>query len=76
MATYPAHHAALEAEPKVFWLDREDAPQPSPPLTGDGEADLLVVGAGLTGPRADDVEYLGAFGADLKVPSVGLRPPP
>ena len=32
-----------------FWLDRADAPARRPPLAGTVEADLLVVGGGLTG---------------------------
>jgi glycine/D-amino acid oxidase-like deaminating enzyme len=38
-----------DAEPRPFWLSRPGAPPPGPPLEGDGEADLLVVGGGLTG---------------------------
>jgi glycine/D-amino acid oxidase-like deaminating enzyme len=36
-----------DAEPRPFWL--ADAPEPGPPLEHDAEADLLVVGGGLTG---------------------------
>jgi hypothetical protein len=32
-----------------FWLDREDRPEPTPALTSDRDADLVIVGAGLTG---------------------------
>jgi glycine/D-amino acid oxidase-like deaminating enzyme len=32
-----------------FWLDRPDAPDQRPPLEGDRDADLVVVGGGLTG---------------------------
>jgi glycine/D-amino acid oxidase-like deaminating enzyme len=32
-----------------FWLDRPDAPEPSEPLTGDADADLVIVGGGYTG---------------------------
>jgi glycine/D-amino acid oxidase-like deaminating enzyme len=32
-----------------FWLDSRDAPEPRPPLEGAHEADLVVVGGGLTG---------------------------
>jgi monoamine oxidase len=35
--------------PRPFWLDRPDAPAPRPPLDGPHEADLVVVGGGLTG---------------------------
>lgn len=45
----PAASSADGAEPRVFWLDRPDRPEPRPPLRGDAEADLVVVGAGFTG---------------------------
>jgi glycine/D-amino acid oxidase-like deaminating enzyme len=38
-----------DAEPRPFWLSQPDAPEPGPPLEGDVEADLLVIGGGLTG---------------------------
>jgi glycine/D-amino acid oxidase-like deaminating enzyme len=38
-----------DAEPHPFWLSQPDAPEPGPPLTADLEADLVVVGGGLTG---------------------------
>jgi glycine/D-amino acid oxidase-like deaminating enzyme len=38
-----------EAEPRVFWLDSPDAPEPLPPLEGRVEADLAIVGGGFTG---------------------------
>lgn len=38
-----------DAEPRPFWLDQADAPQPSTPLDGEHEADLVIVGGGLTG---------------------------
>jgi glycine/D-amino acid oxidase-like deaminating enzyme len=38
-----------DAEPRPFWLDRADGPARRPPLDTDHEADLLVVGGGLTG---------------------------
>lgn len=38
-----------DAEPAVFWLDDPGRPAPRPPLEGEVEADLVVVGAGLTG---------------------------
>jgi glycine/D-amino acid oxidase-like deaminating enzyme len=48
----PAPAAALralaEAEPRPFWLDGP-APPARPQLVGEAEADLLVVGGGLTG---------------------------
>lgn len=38
-----------EAEPRPFWLDQADAPQATEPLAGEHEADLVIVGGGLTG---------------------------
>ncbi len=38
-----------DAEPKVFWLDRPDVPEPSSALGGLAEADLAIVGGGFTG---------------------------
>lgn len=38
-----------DAERKVFWLDRPDAPAPEPPLAADTAADLAIVGGGFTG---------------------------
>jgi glycine/D-amino acid oxidase-like deaminating enzyme len=37
------------AAPRPYWLDRPDAPAGRPPLDGLVEADLVVVGGGLTG---------------------------
>ncbi|HEX6424333.1 MAG TPA: FAD-binding oxidoreductase [Acidimicrobiales bacterium] len=47
--TSPAARALADAAPAVFWLDRPDAPEPTPPLTGTAEADLAIVGGGYTG---------------------------
>ena len=47
--TSPAARALVDAAPAVFWLDRPDTPEPSPPLTGTAEADLAIVGGGYTG---------------------------
>lgn len=41
--------ALADARPSCFWLDREERPAPAPPLEGDAEADLAVVGGGYTG---------------------------
>ena len=41
--------ALADAQPRVFWLDRPDRPDPLPPLTGATTADLLVVGGGYLG---------------------------
>jgi glycine/D-amino acid oxidase-like deaminating enzyme len=38
-----------DAAPRAFWLDHPDAPPTRPPLDGSAEADLVVVGGGLTG---------------------------
>jgi glycine/D-amino acid oxidase-like deaminating enzyme len=38
-----------DAAPRPFWLDTPDAPPARPPLDGVAEADLVVVGGGLTG---------------------------
>jgi glycine/D-amino acid oxidase-like deaminating enzyme len=38
-----------DAEPRPFWLNQADAPTPGEPLEGEVEADLVVVGGGLTG---------------------------
>ncbi|HEX9063811.1 MAG TPA: FAD-dependent oxidoreductase [Streptosporangiaceae bacterium] len=35
--------------PKPFWLDRADVPEPAPPLTGQEQADLAVIGGGFSG---------------------------
>jgi glycine/D-amino acid oxidase-like deaminating enzyme len=37
------------AEPRSFWLDQPDAPEPLPALAGDVTADLAVIGGGFTG---------------------------
>ena len=50
MPTPDAASAALaDAVPRVFWLDRPEAPDPAPPLARDAEADLAIVGGGFTG---------------------------
>jgi glycine/D-amino acid oxidase-like deaminating enzyme len=38
-----------DAEPRPFWLSQPGAPEPGPPLEADAQADLLVIGGGLTG---------------------------
>ncbi len=38
-----------DAEPRPFWLSQPGAPEPGPPLETGEEADLLVIGGGLTG---------------------------
>lgn len=44
-----ATDALRDAEPAVFWLDDPARPPARPPLAGDAEADLVVVGGGFTG---------------------------
>jgi glycine/D-amino acid oxidase-like deaminating enzyme len=41
-----------DAEPRPFWLDQDRGFEPLPPLEGEAEADLLVIGGGLTGAWA------------------------
>jgi len=41
--------ALVEARPSILWHDRPDRPDSSDPLSGATNADLVVVGAGLTG---------------------------
>lgn len=38
-----------EAELRPFWLDRDEIPEPAPPLDGDTQTDLAIVGGGLSG---------------------------
>jgi glycine/D-amino acid oxidase-like deaminating enzyme len=38
-----------DAKPRPFWLDQADAPEAGEPLAGEHEADLVIVGGGLTG---------------------------
>jgi glycine/D-amino acid oxidase-like deaminating enzyme len=38
-----------DAQPRPFWLDQADAPEPSAPLEGEHRTDLVIVGGGLTG---------------------------
>ncbi len=50
----PAHgpiaaRALRDTAPAVFWTDRADAPPPAAAYAGQGSADLVVVGGGLTG---------------------------
>jgi glycine/D-amino acid oxidase-like deaminating enzyme len=45
----PRHPALRDAAPAVFWLDDPQAPQPQPPLDGQTECDLAIVGGGFTG---------------------------
>jgi glycine/D-amino acid oxidase-like deaminating enzyme len=44
-----ATRSLTDAEPRVFWTDRPGAPEPADPLVGPTDADLVVVGGGLTG---------------------------
>ena len=47
--THAARRALADAAPEVFWLDRVDAPPPTPALVGTTTADLVIVGGGFTG---------------------------
>jgi glycine/D-amino acid oxidase-like deaminating enzyme len=38
-----------DAQPRPFWLDHADAPEPSAPLEGEHRGDLIIIGGGLTG---------------------------
>jgi glycine/D-amino acid oxidase-like deaminating enzyme len=38
-----------DAKPRPFWLDQADAPEATEPLGGEHDADLVIVGGGLTG---------------------------
>src|SRR5438309_11162955 len=44
-----ARRALAEAAPRIFWLDRPDAPAPAAALSERVEADLAIVGGGFTG---------------------------
>lgn len=41
--------ALADASTVPFWLDSDQRPAPLPPLNGDRDADLVVVGGGFTG---------------------------
>ncbi|MEY4170861.1 MAG: hypothetical protein RLZ94_1934 [Actinomycetota bacterium] len=45
----PARAALADVVHRPFWLDRPDRPEARPALTGDIQADLVVVGGGLSG---------------------------
>ena len=45
----PARAALSDVVHRPFWLDRPDRPEPRPALTGDIQADLVVVGGGMSG---------------------------
>jgi glycine/D-amino acid oxidase-like deaminating enzyme len=47
--TARASASFADAEQRPFWLERGRELEPLPPLDGDQEADLLVIGGGLTG---------------------------
>ncbi len=54
-----------DAVPRPFWLDSPAAPAPHPPLEMDAEADLAVVGGGLSGLWAAILAKEDAPGADV-----------
>ena len=41
--------ALTESEPRVFWLDSPESPEPLPPIEGERGCELAVVGGGFTG---------------------------
>ena len=41
--------ALADAEPRPYWLDRPERPDPLPPLVGYDSADLAVIGGGYSG---------------------------
>jgi len=41
--------ALFDTEPACYWLARPERPAAGPPLSGEAEADLAIVGAGFTG---------------------------
>ena len=45
----PHLESLAHAEPSCYWLDRPERPQPAPPLEGDVDTDLAIVGGGFTG---------------------------
>jgi glycine/D-amino acid oxidase-like deaminating enzyme len=49
MGPHGEERALADAAPRCFWLDSPDRPEPAPPLEGDVEADLAIVGGGFTG---------------------------
>ena len=69
--TSPATRALVDAAPAVFWLDRPDTPEPSPPLTGTAEADLAIVGGGYTGLWAARQALADDPGRDVLVLEAG-----
>lgn len=47
--TASANDALRDATPRPFWIDRDDHPASCSPLSGQVNADLVIVGGGLTG---------------------------
>jgi glycine/D-amino acid oxidase-like deaminating enzyme len=45
----PGAQALRDAVPRPFWTDRDGAPEPTEPLSGQATTDLAVVGGGFTG---------------------------
>src|SRR3954468_9896363 len=41
--------ALADSDPRPYWTPQPDAPYPDPPLEANEQADLVVVGGGLTG---------------------------
>jgi glycine/D-amino acid oxidase-like deaminating enzyme len=49
ITTAEARRSFADAEPRPFWLAQPGAPEAGPSLETDDEADLVVIGGGLTG---------------------------
>ncbi|MEI6361915.1 MAG: FAD-dependent oxidoreductase [Actinomycetes bacterium] len=47
--TAPVGDALRDAEPRAYWTDRADAPEPCDPVSRTTTCDLLVIGGGFTG---------------------------
>jgi glycine/D-amino acid oxidase-like deaminating enzyme len=45
----PHARALADAEPACYWLERPERPEPTPPLEGEVDTDLVIVGGGFTG---------------------------
>ena len=66
-----AEEALAAAKRAVFWTDRADAPVQGPPLNGDRDADLAIIGAGFTGLWAALLAREAEPDADIVVVEAG-----